>query len=134
MSFQAARLAAPMRIGYRFGPHVARVPRRSLACVAPAAAALALGHGGPAAAAPLDEPFIGGMSFSGPTSGNVAATYWNPAALGLVRGVQLMIAGSGRMTRTSANLPGGQATANDLSQPFQWPLGPGGFLGVSWDL
>jgi long-subunit fatty acid transport protein len=87
-----------------------------------------------AAAAPLDEPFVGGMSFSGPTSGNVAAVYWNPAALGLVRGVQVMITGSGRLARTRATLPGGQATATDLSQPIAWPLGPGGFLGVAWDV
>src|SRR5262245_30000338 len=87
-----------------------------------------------AAAAPLEDPFVGGLSFSGPTSGNVAAVYWNPAALGLVRGVQLMVAGSGRLATTRVTLPGGQARATDLSQPIGWPLGPGGFLGISWDL
>lgn len=100
-------------------------------------------------AAPLDEPFVGGLSFSGPTSGNLAAVYWNPAALGLVRGVQIMVAGSGRLaTTTVARAPinqttglpmaggfsPGSATARDLSQPFHWPIGPGGFFGVSWDL
>jgi len=88
----------------------------------------------PGRAAPLDEPFVGGMSFSGPTSGNLAAIYWNPAALGLVRGLEIMVAGSGRMTRTDARMPGGQATSNVLGQPVQWPIGPGGFLGISWDL
>ena len=38
------------------------------------------------------------MSFTGPTSANLAAVYWNPAALGLVRGFQLMVAGSGRLS------------------------------------
>ena len=52
---------------------------------------------GPAKAAPLDEPWVGGLSFTGPTSANLGAVYWNPAALGLVRGFQLMVAGSGRL-------------------------------------
>src|SRR5205807_2337394 len=51
-------------------------------------------------AAPLDEPFVGGMGFNGPTSGNIGAIYWNPAALGLVRGLQIMIAGTMRYTTT----------------------------------
>src|SRR5262249_24529158 len=88
----------------------------------------------PARATLLDEPFVGGLSFSGPTSGNLAAIYWNPAALGLVRGLQIMVAGSGRMTRTDARMPAGQATSNVLAQPVQWPVGPGGFLGIPWDL
>jgi long-subunit fatty acid transport protein len=101
-----------------------------------AVALLALGAAAapPARAAPLDEPFVGGMSFSGPTSGNLAAIYWNPAALGLVRGVQVMAAASGRLTRTTASLPAGQATSSTFTQPVQYPLGPGGFLGASWDL
>src|SRR5262245_50981378 len=85
-------------------------------------------------AAPLDEPFVGGLSFSGPTSGNVAAGYWNPAAVGLVRGIEVMAAVSGRAASTRARLGGAESTANDLSQPFQWPLGPGGFLGAAWNL
>jgi long-subunit fatty acid transport protein len=103
---------------------------------------------GAAHAAPLDEPFVGGLSFSGPTSGNLAAVYWNPAALGLARGVQIMVAGSGRLATTTVTRapidpmtgkPGGtfypgSATAHDLSQPLHWPIGPGGFFGVSWDL
>src|SRR5262245_3308211 len=45
-----------------------------------------------ARAAPLEDPFVGGMSFTGPTSPSLAAIYWNPAALGLVRGTQVMVA------------------------------------------
>jgi hypothetical protein len=90
-------------------------------------------------AAPLDEPFVGGLSFSGPTSGNVAAIYWNPAALGLTRGFQLMIGGSFRstsigVTRTDPTGAPESASAHDLSQPIASPLGPGGFIGVSSDL
>jgi long-subunit fatty acid transport protein len=97
-------------------------------------------------AAPLDEPFVGGMGFNGPTSGNQAAIYWNPAALGLARGFQLTIAGTFRSTSTNVarnpldpgppamSLPTEYASAHNLMQPFQWPLGPGGFIGVSSDL
>ena len=101
-----------------------------------------------AAAAPLDEPFVGGLGFNGPTSPTVAAIYWNPAALGLVRGTQIMIAGNGRLSSTTVNrasinsatgAPGGSfapgsATATDFMQPVQWPLGPGAFIGISSDL
>src|SRR5262245_59174909 len=83
----------------RLRPDVSR--RRSRAVAAGLATDIALASARNVAAAPLDDPFVGGLSFSGPTSGNVAAVYWNPAALGLVRGVQFMAAGSGRLTRTT---------------------------------
>jgi long-subunit fatty acid transport protein len=98
-----------------------------------AAAALAVAVA-PARAAPLDDPFVGGLSFSGPTSGSLAAIYWNPAALGLVRGFQLMVAGTARVSSTTARLPGGSATAHDITQPLQWPAGPGAFIALSSDL
>jgi len=96
--------------------------------------------------APMDDPFIGGMSFSGPTTGNVAAIYWNPAALGLARGLQLMLGGTFRSTsigvtrtpvvdpQTGALGPPQTASAHDLQQPVTWPFGPGGFIGISSDL
>jgi long-subunit fatty acid transport protein len=104
-----------------------------------------------ARAAPLEDPFVGGMSFNGPTSPTLAAIYWNPAALGLVRGTQVMVAGTVRYASTTVTrapidpntgLPSlaanavapGAATAHDLTQPFQWPMGPGAFLGISSDL
>jgi long-subunit fatty acid transport protein len=101
-----------------------------------------------AAAAPLDEPFVGGLGFNGPTSGSVAAIYWNPAALGLVRGTQILISGDGRLTTTTVNRASinqsngaaggsfapGSATANNLMQPLQYPIGPGAFMGISSDL
>ena len=87
-------------------------------------------------ASPLDDPFVGGMSFSGPTSGNLAAIYWNPAALGLARGFQIMVAGTGRMSSIGVTRAGGagSAEAHDLRQPFQWPPGPGSYLAISSDL
>lgn len=102
----------------------------------------------PALAAPLDEPFVGGVGFNGPTAANLGAVYWNPAALGLVRGFQIMVGGTGHLSRISVNRTGidgagrpdptlpplATANARDLTQPFQWPPGPGSFLGISTDL
>ncbi|HET6147426.1 MAG TPA: outer membrane protein transport protein [Polyangia bacterium] len=102
----------------------------------------------PGLAAPLDEPFVGGVGFNGPTAANLGAVYWNPAALGLVRGFQVMVGGTMHLSRISVNRTGvdgaGQpdlalppmatATARDLTQPFQWPPGPGSFVGISTDL
>ena len=88
-----------------------------------------------ARAAPLDDPFVGGVGFNGPTAGNLGAVYWNPAALGLVRGFQLMVAGTTRFTTTTAARAGmPSATARDLTQPLQWPPGPGAFIALSTDL
>jgi hypothetical protein len=103
-----------------------------------------------ASASPLDDPFVGGMSFSGPTSGNLAAIYWNPAALGLARGFQIMVAGTARLSSVGVTRapidpatgspygPGatqatGSAQARDFRQPFQWPPGPGGYFAISSD-
>ena len=123
--------------------------RALVAAVVAALVVIARAEG--ARAAPLEDPFVGGMSFTGPTSPSLAAIYWNPAALGLVRGTQVMLAGTVTYASTTVTrapidpqtgLPGtptstfapGAATAHDLTQPFQWPLGPGAFLGISSDL
>jgi long-subunit fatty acid transport protein len=96
---------------------------------------------GSANAAPLDEPFVGGLSFDGPTSPNLGAVYWNPAALGLVRGFQLMVAASGRLStvevnRTAIMANGGTMTfptarAHDLAGPS--PFGPRSYFALSTD-
>jgi long-subunit fatty acid transport protein len=119
-----------------------------MGAVAALATGLALATAAPrAGAAPLDEPFVGGLGFSGPTDGDPGAIYWNPAALGLARGFQVMFAGSGRYTTTTVKRqaidpatgvptgqPGASVTAHDLAQPLQWPPGPGAFLGLSSDI
>jgi long-subunit fatty acid transport protein len=108
----------------------------------------ALASPGAARAAPLDEPFVGGLSFTGPTSASVSSIYWNPAAIGVARGTQVLFAGSMRLATTSVTraaidpltgAPGGAfmpgtARARDFQQPFQWPVGPGAFMGISSDL
>jgi long-subunit fatty acid transport protein len=140
-------------VDHREGRAPSRSERRGPGCRrrAPIGAGVALALAlvaRPLAAAPLDEPFIGGLSFTGPTSPSVASIYWNPAALGAVRGTQIMIAGTVRYSSTTVNRasidpttgkPGGSvspgsATANDVMQPVQWPIGPGAFLGISSDL
>src|SRR5206468_5996923 len=56
-----------------------------------------------AAASPIDDPFVGGFSFAGPTSGDLGAIYWNPAALGLMRGFQVMVSGTARSSSIAVN-------------------------------
>lgn len=104
--------------------------------------------GGPAEAVSIDDPHIGGIGFSGPTTGDLAAVYWNPAALGLMHGLHLTFAGTGRLSTTrvsrasidpATGLPGPgvdfpDSQASDRSHPFIWPPGPGAFAGISTDV
>jgi hypothetical protein len=102
-----------------------------------------------AAASPIDDPYVGGLSFSGPTSGDLGAVYWNPAALGLMRGFHVMVAGTARWSSISVDrapidpssgAPGGPlatqatgaVTTRELRQPFQWPAGPGSYLALGF--
>jgi hypothetical protein len=109
---------------------------RVRAALAAALAVALFAFAGRARAAPLDEPFVGGVGFAGPTSPSLSSIYWNPAALGLARGTQVMVAGTLRLSSTTVTRAGGAgaATANDVMQPAQWPIGPGAFLGISSDL
>jgi long-subunit fatty acid transport protein len=99
-------------------------------------AAVSVGIAGGARAAPLDEPFVGGLGFTGPSSPSVASIYWNPAALGAAHGTQVMISGVVRLASTTVDRAGGagSATGSELIQPAQWPIGPGAFMGISSDL
>src|SRR3569832_2728634 len=96
-----------------------------------------------AGAVPIDDPDIGGIGFSGPTSGDLAAVYWNPAALGLIHGGQLTFGATGRLTTTTVTPAGIDpatglafqgAKASDFTHPFSWPPGPGAFAGVGADV
>ena len=111
-----------------------RGPARALAVVAVGSLLLVASR---ASASPIDDPFATGMSFSGPTSGDPGAIYWNPAALGLMRGFQLMVAGTARwssvsVSSTAPGQPAGSATATDFRQPFQWPPGPGAYVALGY--
>jgi long-subunit fatty acid transport protein len=101
--------------------------------------AVLLAMAGPTMAGPLDDPHVGSMGFSGPTTGDLAAIYWNPAALGLIKGYQLMLGGGLRSTRVTVDRAGidqttGQpfpsASGRGLEHPVAWPLGPTGFWGA----
>ncbi|HVT09760.1 MAG TPA: outer membrane protein transport protein [Polyangia bacterium] len=115
------------------------------AALASAGLLAGLGFGRVAAASPIDDPFVGGFSFAGPTSGDLGAIYWNPAALGLMRGFQIMVAGTVRSSSVTVDRapifddgrPGGpratgSATAHDFRQPFQWPPGPGSYVALGF--
>ncbi|MEO5768671.1 MAG: hypothetical protein ABIS92_10005 [Polyangia bacterium] len=93
-----------------------------------------------ARAVPIDEPHVGGIGFSGPTTGDLAAIYWNPAALGLMHGLHITFSGTGRLSNTrvargpSAGGTAPEVVASDKQHPFVWPPGPGAFAGISYDV
>jgi len=98
----------------------------------------------PTWAGPLDDPHVGSLGFSGPTTGDLTAVYWNPGALGMMQGNQFMFGASLRATGVTVNrapidsatgLPGGtttfpSASGHGLEHPFAWPPGSGGFIGL----
>ncbi len=108
-------------------------------------AALAISIASPGLlAGPLDDAHVADTGFSGPTSGDLTAVYWNPAGLGLMQGPQMMIGGALQMTsvsldRMSINPPTGTnpgsmnfptASGSGTLQPFRWPPGPSGFYAI----
>jgi long-subunit fatty acid transport protein len=105
---------------------------------------LALGSVAPLAhAVPIDDPLVGGIGFSGPTTGDVAAIYWNPAALALIHGPQVMVSGTTQLSTTTValgatdpttGLRGPDVRASDRNHPLTWPIGPGTFAGVAYDV
>jgi long-chain fatty acid transport protein len=105
------------------------------------AVTLTAGRGG---AGPLDDPHVGDTGFSGPTTGDLTAVYWNPAGLGLLQGPQMMLSGSVHTTSASVHrssidaatgsnpgsttFPGETGSATRV--PFRSPFVPGGFLAL----
>lgn len=101
-----------------------------------------------AEAVPLDEPNVGGIGFSGPTTGDLAAIYWNPAALGLMHGLQVTFAGTAQYATTTVRrasidpVTGSPGVGMDFpsvksqrfTQPLAWPPAPGAFAGVGYDV
>jgi long-chain fatty acid transport protein len=92
-----------------------------------------------ALAGPLDDAHVGDTGFSGPTSGDLTAVYWNPAGLGLLQGPQLMLGGALQMTSVSVapaaidpatGTNSGSVKGGSTLHPFRWPLGPSGFFAV----
>ncbi len=97
-----------------------------------------------AVAGPLDDSHVGDTGFSGPTTGDLTAVYWNPAGLGLLQGPQMILSGSLQTTSVSVDRssidpqtgtnPGStsfpSAKGSATRQPFGWPLGPNGFFAL----
>jgi long-subunit fatty acid transport protein len=90
----------------------------------------------PARAGVLDDANVGGIGFGGPTTGDLTAIYWNPAALGLMTGGQAMLGVSAWRSSLSVQrdpiegrgyLP---VTGHNNHSPVSWPPGPGTFAAV----
>lgn len=103
-------------------------------------AAVLVGATGAARAVPIDDPDIGGIGFSGPTTGDLAAVYWNPAALALLHEPQVMFSATGHLTTTTVSrspmtgMTFLQAKATDFTHPFSWPPGPGALAAIGADV
>jgi hypothetical protein len=110
---------------------------------------VALSVGVRALAGPLDDPHAADTGFSGPTSGDLASIYWNPAGLGLLQGPQALLGGAWQSTSVSVErgsidpatgAPVTSASPDAVSfpkasghgtlHPFRWPPGPGGFFAL----
>jgi long-subunit fatty acid transport protein len=97
-----------------------------------------------ALAGPLEDAHVADTGFAGPTTGDLASVYWNPAGLGLLQGPQVMVGGAWQTTSVSVNRmsidpatggnPGSRnfpaASGSGTLQPFRWPPGPGGFAAI----
>ncbi len=83
-------------------------------------------HGGP-----LDDPHVGGIGFAGPTTGDLTSIYWNPGAVGLIEGTQVVVTGTGQFGTTSVKRPSmPSATGTSHQSPATWPPGPGTFMAI----
>jgi long-subunit fatty acid transport protein len=120
-----------LRRRWSFTP-VARIP-----LVVAAATLAAFAQNSVATATPLDDPFVGGIGFSGPTSGDITSVYWNPAALSLLQGTELHVSGTFRSATTTVarsplsngtTFPSASGSGTVAQRP--WTPGPGQFLGI----
>lgn len=82
-------------------------------------------------AGPLDDPHVADTGFSGPTTGDLTAVYWNPAGLGILQGPQLMLSGSLHTTSVSVDPQAGStASGSGTTHPFRSPFAPGSFFAI----
>jgi len=92
---------------------------------------------------------VGGIGFSGPTTGDVAAVYWNPAALSLIHDAQIQVTATFRRDRariqrsavdpqtglpSAAGDPIPATVGNGDIAGSDWPPGPGAFMGFAIDV
>lgn len=94
-----------------------------------------------AVAHPFFVDSLGGTVFVGPTSPHVTAVFWNPAAVGLLKGTHFFLGATARLDFTSiqrgtiSTANGAPTPTGDRSFPSSSALGfsPGGFVGVVTD-
>jgi long-subunit fatty acid transport protein len=136
-SLGQATLASIARFELRSAPLPFSRRRTSRIALVPSALAALAIAGASAHAGPLDDPHVGGVGFAGPTTGDLTAVFWNPAALGLLQGTQLTVAGSAHVSRMTVRrapidpatgAPGGaRAFPVTTGGATTWPPGPGSF-------
>lgn len=115
-----------MRARTAYGPP-SRAVRRGAPAAALVVAAVAAALGGRAGAYPLMAPRPTPDVIAGPTDPSVAAAFYNPAALGYLRGVHLLADGGVRGSLGSASRDGAGSSG------IGW-ANPDAFAGVTWDL
>ncbi|MFH0900768.1 MAG: SsrA-binding protein SmpB [Pseudomonadota bacterium] len=94
-----------------------------------------------AVTAPLLDPHQGGIVLVGPTSAHPSAVFWNPAAMGIMKGHHLLVQASGRFDRliidraTISSATGEPDPAGDKTfSPVDTTIAtPSGFLGAVFD-
>lgn len=95
----------------------------------------------------LVTPRVGGMTLSGPAESNVTSIFWNPAAMGPLRGFRAYFGGQlrfdqGTVERAAIDTATGQpaTAATPAAQTQAFPkadtldVAPDLFTGVTWDL
>ncbi|MDB4967433.1 MAG: hypothetical protein JWN44_3122 [Myxococcales bacterium] len=100
---------------------------RARAPLSLALALAALGTAVPAFGYPLMAPRPVPDAIAGPTDPHVAATFYNPAALGYLRGIHVFVDGGARANLGSIRRDSGG------SAPIGW-ANFDGFVGITWDL
>ena len=98
---------------------------------------------GVAGAAPLSSSRVGGLNLSSPTARMVTGIYWNPAALGLLKGTHVFLDGTLRMTMDkikrrsidpASGLPASGSGSESFPEEKHLFLTPDCFGGVVTDL
>jgi len=81
-----------------------------------------------ALAYPLMAPRPVPDAIAGPTDPHVAATFYNPAAMGYLRGVHFFADGAARLGIANVKRDGSDASTTST------PVGTDSFVGITWDL
>lgn len=92
-----------------------------------------------ARATPYIDPWNGGMVFVGPTSAHVSAIYWNPAAIGVMRGAHVWVSSHAAVSHVGIDrasidpATGEPGSGESFPETSAMVIRPGGFLGATYD-